>query len=318
MKVTENVSETFEIDEHRFAESWNLSRSNHGSILTVYSPGMFVYNGVRGKYQAVSITERSCSLGCEHCKGVLLKSMPEVNSPESLLNFALQAHRRGDTGILLTGGCDENGFLPWENFTDTIFEIKKKTNLKVSVHPGQIDQKTASDLKAAGVDQALVDVIGLDKTALEVYHLKDGVNSIIRTMDALSHAGIEIAPHIIMGLHFGEILGEYRALEIIKRYPVKKYVVVVLNPLKQTPMENVVPPTPEEVGNFLVKARLEMPQTLASLGCARPRGKYRLAVDMIAVKVGVNSIALAADKAVELALDMGLEVKYESSCCSVN
>ncbi len=312
------MSGTFDMNEDQFAESWNLSRSNHGSILTVYSPGMFVYNGIRGKYQAVSITTRNCSLSCEHCKGVLLQSMPELNSPDALLNFALNAQKRGDIGILLTGGCDENGFLPWERFTDTIFEIKKRTNLKVSVHPGQVDKKTASALKAAGVDQALVDVIGSEKTALEVYHLKDGVSSIMITMDALSHAGIEIAPHIIMGLHFGEILGEYRALEIIKSYPIKKYVVVVLNPLKQTPMEKVVPPTPDEVGRFLVKARFQMPQTLASLGCARPRGKYRLAVDIIAVKAGVNSIALASDKAVELAQNMGLEVKYESSCCAVN
>lgn len=174
------------------------------------------------------------------------------------------------------------------------------------------------DLKTAGVDQALVDVIGSEKTAQDVYHLKGGVDSVLKTMDALSHAEIEMAPHIIMGLHFGEILGEYQALEIMKNYHIKKYVVVVLNPLKQTPMENVVPPPPDEIGRFLVKARREMPQSLASLGCARPRGKYRLAVDMLAVKAGVNSIALASDKAVELALNMGLEVKYESSCCSVN
>lgn len=318
MKVTENVSETFNIDADQFAESWNLSRSNHGSTLTVYSPGMFVYNGIRGKYQAVSITTRNCSLSCEHCKGVLLQSMPELNSPDALLNFALNAQKRGDTGILLTGGCDENGFLPWKRFIGAILEIKKRTSLKVSIHPGQVDKKTALDLKTAGVDQALVDVIGSEKTAQDVYHLKGGVDSVLKTMDALSHAEIEMAPHIIMGLHFGEILGEYQALEIMKNYHIKKYVVVVLNPLKQTPMENVVPPPPDEIGRFLVKARREMPQSLASLGCARPRGKYRLAVDMLAVKAGVNSIALASDKAVELALNMGLEVKYESSCCSVN
>ena len=312
------MSETFNIEADQFTESWNLSRSNHGSTLTVYSPGMFVYNGIRGKYQAVSITTRNCSLSCEHCKGVLLQSMPELDSPDALLKFALDAWKRGDIGILLTGGCDENGFSPWKRFTSAILEIKKRTGLKVSIHPGQVDKRTALDLKAAGVDQALVDVIGSDKTARDVYHLKGGVDSVVRTMDALTHAEIEIAPHVIMGLHYGEILGEYQALEIIKSYHIKKYVVVVLNPLKQTPMENVVPPPPDEVGRFLVKARREMPQALASLGCARPRGKYRLAVDIIAVKAGVNSIALASDKAVELAQNMGLEVKYESSCCSVS
>lgn len=318
MKVTGNVSERFDIPEDEFTEAWNISRSNHGDTLTVFCPGMFVYNGIRGKYQAVSITTGDCLLGCEHCKGLLLKTMPETQTPEALLKFALEAQRRGDTGILLTGACDRNGFLPWERFAETIFEIKALTDLRISIHPGQVDMKIAFLLKSAGVDQALVDVIGSDKTAIDVYHLNNGTNTIKKTMDALSEAGIDMVPHIIVGLHFGKIVGEYEALETIKRYPIQKYVVVVLNPLKQTPMEKVIPPAPWEVGKFLIKARTDMPTTLASLGCARPKGKYRAELDTIAVKTGVNSIALAADKALELASNMGLKIKYQSSCCSVS
>ncbi len=314
----ENVSVSIDNFEEELARSWNLSRLHHGDILTVFSPGMFIYNGVRGKYQAVSITGSSCSLGCEHCKGLLLETMPKAQTPESLLEFALEAQKRGDTGILLTGACDNDGFLPWERFADTIAEVKSRTDLRVSIHPGQLDEKAARILKSAGVDQALVDVIGSDNTAHDVYHLNGGVSSIVRTMDALSDVAIEMVPHIIVGLHFGEIVGEYQALEIIKGYPVRKYVVVVLNPLKRTPMEKVVPPAPYEVGRFLVRARLEMPQTMASLGCARPGGKYRGQVDTIAVKAGVNSIALASDKALATAEKMGLKIRYEGSCCSVN
>lgn len=298
--------------------AWSLSRRYHGNTLSVHAPGMFVYNGLRGKYHAVSITSGKCFLNCEHCKGLLLKSMPQANSPQALLRYALEAQQRGDTGLLLTGACDGSGFLPWRIFADTIFEIKSRTKLKVSIHPGQLDIQTANILKKAGVDQALVDVIGSDRTARDVYHLKAGIVPIINTMKALSDVGLEIVPHVLVGLHYGEIVGEYEALGIIKSYPVRKYVVVVLNPLKQTPMERATPPPPEEVGKILIKARLEMPQALASLGCARPRGKYRELVDVISVKAGVNSIALASDKAVELAESMGLEVRYDSSCCSVN
>lgn len=304
--------------ENEYEKSWGLSRSNHGDTLTVYTPGMFVYNGTRGKYHAVSITAGECGLGCEHCKGLLLQCMPKANAPDLLLNYALKAQQRGDIGILLTGGCNSEGRLPWEVFARTISEIKRRTDLKISIHPGQLDGKTAKLLKNAGVDQALVDVMGSEETALDIYHLTDGNITTIKTMDALAESGIEIAPHVIMGIHFGKIIGEYKALEIIKKYPIRKYVVVILNPLKNTPMEKVIPPNPEEVGSFLVKARFEMPQTLASLGCARPGGKYREMVDLLAVKAGVNSIALAADKAIELAQSRGLKIRHESSCCSIN
>ena len=301
-----------------YSGAWSLSRSHHGNALTVYAPGMFVYNGIRGKYQAVSVTAEECALNCEHCKGLLLRSMPKAQTPETLLEYALSAQKRGDIGILVTGACNAEGLLPWDIFADTISEIKNSTNLKVSIHPGQLDAKTARLLKKSGVDQALVDVVGSDKTARGVYHLNNGVTSIVQTMDALSEAGIEIAPHIIIGIHFGRIVGEYDALDIIKRYPLRKYVVVVLNPMKQTPMEKITPPAPAEVGKFLIEARSAMPGVLASLGCARPGGKYRERVDMIAVKAGINSIAVASDKALELARSRGLEIKFESSCCSVN
>ncbi|MGD9818179.1 MAG: radical SAM protein [Desulfomonilaceae bacterium] len=304
--------------ENDFISAWGLSRRNHGNTLSIYAPGMFVYHGIRGKYHAISLTSKECLLNCEHCKGQLLRSMPESQTPEELLDYAIAADKRGDIGILLTGGCDNDGLLPWERFVSTISEIKSRTNLRISIHPGQLNYETAVLLKTAGVDQALVDVIGSDETAEDVYHLKEGVRTVIRTMDALSNAEIELVPHIIFGIHFGRILGEYQALEILQKYPINKYVVVVLNPIKKTPMEKVIPPDPMEVARFIIKARFEMPGILASLGCARPGGKYKEVVDSLAIKAGINSIAIASDKAVNLALSLGLDIQYKSSCCSVN
>ncbi len=84
--------------------AWNLSRSFFGNTLTAHLPGMFVVNGRRGGYRAVSITGNHCELQCDHCKGALLKSMDHAPDGASLRKIGLDAYARGDRGILISGG----------------------------------------------------------------------------------------------------------------------------------------------------------------------------------------------------------------------
>lgn len=297
--------------------AWDVSRARHGNVLTVYVPGMFVVNGRRGRYRAVSITGSRCDLDCRHCKGLLLKTMPHAVEPEGLLDFGLRAAAGGDYGILVTGGCDAEGRLPWNRFTPAIRTLKSRTNLIVTVHAGQVNDAEARALKDAGVDQALVDVIGDDSTARDIYHLRDGVAVIRRTMDSLAGAGLEIVPHILCGLHFGRFKGEYAALEILADYPLKKYVVVVIMPFRGTPMAGISPPDPEESARFVAEARLRLPELQGGLGCARPRGRYRRDLDIMAVRAGINSLALPSDRALDEAEKRGLRVVYRETCCSL-
>jgi hypothetical protein len=62
-------------------------------------------------------------------------------------------------------------------------------------------------------------------------------------------------------------------------------------------------------------ARLRMPRTPISLGCARPRGNDRL--DVLAIDAGVSRMALPSDAAIERAQAYGLDIRYRKSCCSV-
>jgi uncharacterized radical SAM superfamily protein len=172
-------------------------------------------------------------------------------------------------------------------------------------------------LKDAGVDQALIDVMGADDTARDVCHLSDGIESIRRTLDSLAEADLEIVPHIIFGIHYGQQRGEMAALQMLKQYPMNKYVVVVIVPTRGTDMAEVHPPPPEEVALFIARARLEMPNPQASLGCARPRGPYRKSLDVLAIRAGINSIALPSREALEEAEKKGLEIAYEETCCSL-
>jgi uncharacterized radical SAM superfamily protein len=278
---------------------------------------MFVQNGRRGLYRAVSITGDKCDLDCDHCRGSLLKTMPQARTPEALIRFGIAAEARGDLGMLVTGGCDGQGRLPWEDFLPAVRDLKDRTNLTITVHSGQVDRKTAVGLKEAGVDQALLDVIGDEATAKEVYHLPGGTADIVGTMESLSEAGLEIIPHILFGLNYGLEKGERHALRIIERFPVKKYIVVVLMPAGSTPMAHVRPPETRRVALFLARARLELPRLKAHLGCARPRGLYRRELDLLAIQAGVNSMALASDGALELARERGLEIVHRETCCSL-
>ncbi|MDQ1239756.1 MAG: lipoyl synthase [Thermodesulfobacteriota bacterium] len=302
---------------HVFDRAWALSRFFCGNILSAHVPGMFVVNGRRGRYRAVSITEDRCELGCEHCKGKLLKTMLHAGDAAALKKIGLEASARGDSGILISGGCDLGGKLPWDDFCGAIAYLKKHTSLKISVHTGIIDYSTALILKHAGVDQALVDVIGDELTAALVYHLPNGVDLIKRSMENLARADLETVPHILFGLHYGAERGETHALNIIGSFPIRKYVVVVLMPMPGTPMSEATPPSPVQVAMFLANARIKYPSLQSSLGCARPRGHYRRNLDVLAVRAGVNSIALPSDRALEFARDKGLEIVSRESCCSL-
>jgi uncharacterized radical SAM superfamily protein len=298
-------------------EAWHESRRHHGNRLTVHVPGMFIVNGTRGKYRAVSITGSMCDLDCEHCKGTLLETMPHALDPAALVDLGLSAAERGDHGMLVTGGCDRKGRLPWKEYAPAIERLKSQTDLTITVHSGIVDRDTAQTLKAAGVDQALIDVIGDESTVRDVYHLEEGTPAIRRSMDALAHAGLEIIPHILFGLHYGEQRGEETALEFLGDYPLSKYVIVVIMPTRGTPMARISPPEPHDVARFIVKARLRFPELQACLGCARPRGRYGRELDVLGVKAGVNSLALPSEQSLQEAHLRGLDVVYRETCCSL-
>jgi uncharacterized radical SAM superfamily protein len=58
-----------------------------------------------------------------------------------------------------------------------------------------------------------------------------------------------------------------------------------------------------------------MPDVPMSLGCARERGDGRL--DVMAVECGMNRVAIPSDGAIARAEELGLEVTWAKTCCSV-
>jgi uncharacterized radical SAM superfamily protein len=293
-----------------------VARKNFGPRITFYVPGMFHYNGTRGKYPAISLTGSSCALQCRHCQAKLLEPMIPATTPEELVAACLRLEQEGDIGCLLSGGLSPDGTIPWLDFIPAIREIKTRHNLKISIHCGLLDKKTARLLKEAGVDQALIDVIGEDRTLEYVYHAGFKVSGIIATLDALQAAGIPFIPHIVAGLDHGVFLGEYRALDIIRQYHPAALVIVSLMPLPDTPMAGAKPPDARDIARLIATARMSLTSTPLALGCARKRGDD--GIDSWAVKCGANRIAIPSDRAVRQAQDEGLEIEWRKTCCSLD
>ncbi|MEE9420251.1 MAG: radical SAM protein [Desulfatiglandaceae bacterium] len=292
--------------------SWRI----HGKEVQYFIPGRMVYMGERGKYPAISLTGTSCALNCDHCYRKILEGMIPATEPDILREICQRLDEEGNLGVLLSGGSDRRGTLPWKKFAEAIQWIKHHTRLKISVHTGVVDPETALALKDSGIDELLMDVVGSEETMGRVYHLRHGLKAMQSSLELLAATGIPLIPHIVVGLHYGKIHGEMHALEMVARYPISTLVIVVLDPIRETPMEGVRPPEPETVGRFVGAARLRIPHVPIALSCARPAGQHRAETDMLALEAGINRIAMPAEGAVEKAREMGLDVAFYKTCCS--
>lgn len=313
----DNRDELSAEDQELFKSAWETARANHGNTFTFYLPGMIRYGQERGKYPAISITGNQCELLCEHCKGKLLEPMLKAEDPVHLKEMCHQFASNGAHGILLTGGSDQKGRLPWKQYGKAIKKIKEETGLFISAHTGFIDPAAATLLKQAGVTQALIDVMGDEETATRVYHLSS-LEQVIDSLEHIKKSGLELIPHIIAGLHYGSIKAEYEALEIIRQHQPKALVIVVLTPLAETPMANVSPPSPVEIGRLIAKARLMMPEVPISLGCERPRNRDGWMMEKLAIRAGANRMAVWSDVAIQTAKSLGLKSRFQATCCSLD
>jgi uncharacterized radical SAM superfamily protein len=236
----------------------------------------------------------------------------------SLYDVAAGARARGARGILVSGGSDRRGRVPLLRHVPDLARIRRELGLLVRVHPGLPDEETAAALGEVGVDGAMLDVIGADATIREVYHLDVGVGEYALVLDRLDAHGVPLVPHIILGLHHGRMLGEWAALDLVARHRPKLVVLVVLMPLTGTAMQGVTPPSVEEIGAFFETARAAMPDTPITLGCARPLGRVKAAIDRRAVDAGLDGIAYPAEGIVAYARSRGLAPRFHDACCGVD
>jgi uncharacterized radical SAM superfamily protein len=162
----------------------------------------------------------------------------------------------------------------------------------------------------------MMDVIGAQETIEQVYNLKRPVEDFEETLAALTSTSMEVTPHIVVGLHYGRILGEANALDMVSRYDVNALVLVVIMPFYAKPGTFVTPDT-SDVGRIFLEARERLTDQQVLLGCARPPGMHKRITDAYAIMAGLDGIAFPADGAVSVAHTIGRPFEQAHSCCSI-
>jgi uncharacterized radical SAM superfamily protein len=99
---------------------------------------------------------------------------------------------------------------------------------------------------------------------------------------------------------------------------VEGLVLIVFIPTAGTRYADRQPPEIGQVVDILVKARLRFPDKPLYLGCMRPRGRYRIELDPLTVRAGVNAIVNPAREAVRLAEELGLAIRRGQECCVIS
>ena len=291
--------------------------------LVCYSPTAYPYQikdhkQVRSNnFLSLSVTGTSCSLNCEHCDGQLLKGMESTLTPESLFERCQEIKNQGGEGVLISGGSDSEGYVPLERFGKAIGRVKNELDMQVVVHTGLVTPETAYQLASAGIDAAMLDVIGDDDVSSKVYHISDGPQKMRRSLDILEEHKIPTVPHVLVGLNYGQLKGEIEALQMISEGSPSAVVIIALSPVRKTAMESVSPPSPESIGRVLTIARLGFPDIPILLGCARPMGQHKIDTDKYAIRSGTNGIALISQEGVDFARAQELNPVFEDVCCSL-
>jgi lipoyl synthase len=269
-------------------------------------------------FPAFSVTAGGCALMCDHCQAKILEPMIPATSPEMLERKVRELlQEQALQGFLLSGGSTRRNEIRYERYYPVLERLKRAyPHLKIAVHSALLDAPRARSMAAAGVDTVMMDVIGAEQTIREVYHLERPVEDFEATLAALCATTMEVVPHIVIGLHYGRILGEPRALDIVSRHPVHSLVLVIVMPFYARPGAFATPDT-SDVGRIFLEARSRIAERQVLLGCARPPGMHRRVADAYAVMAGLDGIAFPAEGTVAVAHAIGRPAVQEHACCSI-
>jgi uncharacterized radical SAM superfamily protein len=272
----------------------------------------------KNSFPAFSITASACALNCDHCQTRILSPMISATRPEELdrkvRDLILLQNLQG---FLLSGGSNRRDEIRYERYYPVLEGLKRDyPQLKIAIHTALTDEPAARRMEAAGVATAMMDVIGADETIRDVYHLDRPVEDFEATLAALCTTSMQVTPHIVIGLHYGRLLGEERALEIVARHPTHALVLVVVMPFYAKPGTFVVPDA-ADCGRIFLAARRALAGREVLLGCARPAGLHKRVTDAYAVMAGLDGIAFPAEGVTALARAIGRPFVQQHSCCSI-
>ncbi len=270
-------------------------------------------------YIAASVTGRHCDLQCLHCGGCLLKCTYPVETPEALWDLALRLKDRGLRGVLLTGGCTDDGVVPLAGFCPMLARLKSDLGLETTVHSKLVDRRLADALCLSRATSILVDVVGSLDMLQRVYRLPDKtLDDVRRSLDLLAERELPISPHVVLdNLAGGDGASGDRALAMLEGRTLRSLVIVMLMALPGHSAGPTIGWDLREVRRLFEKARMMFPKTPLLLGCARPLGPLQKQIDALALDAGFDGIAFPSEGTAARARELGRTPRFSEFCCSL-
>ncbi len=254
----------------------------------------------------ISLTGAHCGLQCAHCGGHYLGHMQPIE--------AVQAP--AVRSLLISGGCDPTGRLPLVEHAGAVAALRegRRLNWHVGARIGKDELEAIRPL----VDVISFDIVGDAATAREVYGLDLSLTHYLDTL-AMLRRQVPVVPHLTIGLRGGRLSGEFAALAALATLEpeLEALILIALIPTQGTAYADRQPPAVDEVADVFLRARIALPRTRLYLGCMRPYGAYRQAVDRAAVRAGLNGIVNPTHGAEQLACERGLEIVWGQECCAL-
>ncbi len=249
----------------------------------------------------LSLTGKQCALDCAHCGGHYLGGMRPI----------WEAEPDASTSCLISGGCDPTGRVPVLAHLERVRAWRQGRTM--NWHVGFVSEEEMEAI-APLVDVVSFDFVGDDRTIQEVYGLERTVEDYVETYRTLRRFARTL-PHVTIGLRGGELGHERSAIRFLRDLGAEGLVFLVFVPTPGTRYADRQPPTPAVVADLLAEARLRFPDVPLYLGCMRPKGRYRDALDPLAVRAGINVVVSPSRPARQMAADLGLVTVKSRECC---
>ncbi len=248
--------------------------------------------------------------------------MIAATSHNELMSRAVEAEKNGAAGLLISGGCDVKGrMLNLNKLLPTLKKIKNETDLILKLHTGLVDRELAEQIVEAEVDIASMEFVGADASVREIFGLDCGVQGYLDSFLNLKDAGMRfISPHVCVGIHYGKLLGEFNALNLLREHiDPDTLVIIVFRPTKGTALEHVPSPEAGDVGRVAAHARKLFPEKKILLGSLRPRttdpgdagsGRDpRLEIERAALQNGIDAVEIPSPPFIRIMKDRGIRLK---------
>lgn len=290
----------------------NFTTKSFGNKLKIYTPGK--------KFPAISITGTGCSLNCSHCNKKYLESMKLISNKTPLKNYLFELSERGGTGALISGGCDSNGEVPLLSFLDVITEVKKKTDLIINVHTGLLNERTAKRLAKANVDIISFDITMDREIIRDIYHLNKDIKAYKKAIKLLNSYRLNVVPHICIGLYYGKLHKELEAIKFLKESGINPSLIVFLVLIPPTVSKEIFEiPNHIDIAKIIAATRFIYPTTEISLGCMRPRKRFRQKIETLAINSGITRIEIPSKRTLKWleTKHPNIKLQHYSACCAI-